>query len=428
MRTISFALSLASLTSLALLGATTAFAQVSDAERAGARELFKQGDELQRGGHFADALDKFQRAQQVFAAPTNLLRIAECDAALGRLVESAEAYREVVRTPLAPGAPPAFQAAVDQAKAELSQVEPRVPKLIVQVQPGGVQGPQMQIDGQNVPGALIGAPMQLDAGSHKIVVYAPGYSNTEQQVDLKERESKTVALTLNPITGITYSAGIGGPPVPPPPPEAYAAPPPPPPPPEMAPPEPRHSNFGFLFGLHLGAEAVGGTVPTATNTAPVDASNVSSGGFAYGLDAGFRFARHFYVGLTLDHASLGSGNRSDLTADDKASSSTTLFGVNLAFIGNPDRVSFYGELGVGSRWFDVHETSGGITTTRLYNASEFTLGAGVWIPIGHAVRLLPKGTLGLGSIGSESGADDFRYNSFAAFGMLGLAGFYNLDL
>jgi hypothetical protein len=429
MRTLSFALSLASLSSFALLGATTAFAQVSDAERAGARELFKQGDELQRGGHFAEALDKFQRAQQVFAAPTNLLRMAECDAALGRLVESAEAYREVVRTPLAPGAPPAFQAAVDQAKAELSQVEPRVPKLIVQVQPGGVQGPQMQIDGQNVPGALIGAPMQLDAGSHKIVVYAPGYSNTEQQVDLKERESKTVALTLNPITGITYSAGIGGPPVPPPPPETYAAPPPPPPPPpEMAPPEPRRSNFGFLFGLHLGAEAVGGTVPTATNTAPVDASNVSSGGFAYGLDAGFRFARHFYVGLTLDHASLGNGNVNDLTADDKASSSTTLFGVNLAFIGNPDRVSFYGELGVGDRWFDVHETSGGLTTTRLYNASEFTLGAGVWIPIGHVVRLLPKATLGLGSIGSESGAEDFRYNSFAAFGMLGLAGFYNLDL
>jgi PEGA domain len=432
MRTLSFALSFASLTSLALLGAPTAFAQVSDAERAGARELFKQGDELQRGGHFAEALDKFQRAQQVFAAPTNLLRIAECDAALGRLVESAEAYREVVRTPLAPGAPPAFQAAVDQAKAELSQVEPRVPKLIVQVQPAGVHEPQMQIDGQNVPGALIGAPMQLDAGSHKVVVLAPGYSNTEQQVDLKERESKTVALTLNPITGITYSAGVGGPPVPPPPPEAYAGPqaaPPPPPPPEVAPPEPRRSNFGFLFGLHLGAEAVGGTVPTATNTAPVDASNVSSGGFAYGLDAGFRFARHFYVGLTLDHAALGSGNRTDLTGDEKASSSTTLLGVNLAFIGNPDRVSFYGELGVASRWFDVHETTiGGITRSHLYDASEFTLGAGVWIPIGHVVRLLPKGTLGLGSIGSENNDADLRYNSFAAFGMLALAGFYNLDL
>ena len=58
-----------------------------------------------------------------------MLRIAECQAALGRLVESTESYRAVVRTPLPAGAPPAFQAAVDQAKAELTQVEPRVPKV-----------------------------------------------------------------------------------------------------------------------------------------------------------------------------------------------------------------------------------------------------------------------------------------------------------
>src|SRR6185312_10843599 len=171
-------------------------AQVTDAERASARELFKQGDSLQREGKFADALDKFQRAQQVFAAPTNLLRMAECDAALGRLVESTEAYREVLRTQLPPNAPPAFQAAIDQAKAELSQVEPRVPKLVVQVQPPGVQVPQMTIDGQNVPGALIGEPMPLDPGTHKINLIAPGYASAEQQVDLKEHESKTVAVAL----------------------------------------------------------------------------------------------------------------------------------------------------------------------------------------------------------------------------------------
>src|ERR1700678_2428558 len=110
------------LPALALCWAPTARAQVSDAERVAARELFHAGDELQRAGHFAEALDKFQRAQQVFHAPTNLLRIAECDAALGRLVESAEAYREVARTSLASDAPPAFQAAVEQARAELAQV------------------------------------------------------------------------------------------------------------------------------------------------------------------------------------------------------------------------------------------------------------------------------------------------------------------
>src|SRR5262249_21710345 len=137
----------------ALSWSLPARAQVTDAERAAARELFREGDELQRAGKFAEALDKFNRAQQVFSAPTNMLRIAECDAALGRLVESAEAYRAVARTPLPPNSPPAFQAAVEQAKGELAQVEPRVPKLVVQVEPATAPGQQLQIDGQAVPAA-----------------------------------------------------------------------------------------------------------------------------------------------------------------------------------------------------------------------------------------------------------------------------------
>jgi hypothetical protein len=449
MRTLRLLLTFTSITSFASvwLGATPpAFAQVSDAERAGARELFKEGDQLQRAGHFAEALDKFQRAQQVFPAPTNLLRIAECDAALGHLVESAEAYREVLRSPLPAGAPPAFQAAVDQAKAELSQVEPRVPRLVVQVQPAGVQNPQMQIDGQNVSGALLGEPMSLDAGVHKVAVLAPGYATTEQEVELKEHESKTVALTLNPAAGgAALAATPGGPPgAPPPPPPVLNGTPPPPPPPivetDLGPSQPLRSRVGLLFGLHLGFEGAGGSVPAPNTTGSVDASDVSAGGVAFGVDGGLRFARHWYVGLTLDHALLNSGNSSNLQSDvgsnvTGATANTTQLGIILALIGNPERVSFYGEVGLADRWFNVRETLTGGTSTRTYTGGEFMLGIGVWIPVGRAVRLLPKITLGLGSLGSGnqnatgSNGNQFNgYDAFATFAMLGLAGFYNLDL
>jgi hypothetical protein len=435
MRSFSVLLAFTSLTSLSsvLLCATPeALAQVSDAERAGARELFKEGDQLQRAGHFAEALDKFERAQQVFAAPTNLLRIAECDAALGRLVESAEAYREVLRSPLPAGAPPAFQAAVDQAKGELSQVEPRVPRLVVQVQPAGVQNPQMQIDGQNVPGALLGEPMPLDVGVHKIAVLAPGYATTEQQVELKEHDSKTVALTLNPSLQAAGVAASATTPAPPPP---VLGPPPPPPPPivatELGPSQPLRARVGLLFGLHLGFEAASGSVPAPNTTAgAIDPNNVGQGGLAFGLDGGVRFARHWYVGLTLDHASLGNGNLNDLPPGEVtgASSNTTQLGVILGLIGNPDRVSFYGEIGLAERWFNVRETTTQSLPAdhRIYNGGEFTLGVGVWIPAGRSFRLLPKVTVGLGSI--DSGDPNDRYSGFASFAMLGLAGFYNLDL
>jgi hypothetical protein len=422
--------------------APAAHAQVGDAERAGARELFKQGDTLQRAGKFAEALDKFQRAQQVFPAPTNVLRVAECDAALGHLVESTEAYREVLRTPLPANAPPAFQAAVDQAKAELSQVEPRVPKVVVQVQPAGVQGPQMQIDGQNVPGALIGEPMLLDAGSHKIVIIAPGFASAEQQIDLKEHETRTVNVALTAASGITYEAAAAPPPV------AYQAPgqlaegtPPPPPPPMMGPeagetPQPRRSNLGLIFGLHLGVEGAAGTVPSSIDGASVNASTVSSEGVAFGFDAGFRFGRHWIVGLAFEHAGLNAGDLKDLSSDaTTASSNTTSFGANIAFVGNPDRVSFYGELGVGERWYNVTEvySSGDTTTTskRLFSSAEFNMGLGVWIAIGRSVRLLPKVTLSLASLSDHDLASDgtpIDSTTFVAVGMLGIAGFYNLDL
>jgi hypothetical protein len=412
-------------------------AQVTDAERASARELFKEGDQLQRAGHFAEALDKFQRAQQVFAAPTNVLRIAECDAALGKLVESAEAYREVLRTQLPANAPPAFQAAVDQAKAELSQVEPRVPRLVVQVQPAGVQGPQMQIDGQNVPAALIGEAMPLDAGVHKLAIIAPGYASSEQQVELRERETKTVAVTLNAIPGVTYEPAGGA---------AYAAgatattATPPPPPPMVAPdaanvPQPRRSNLGFILGLHLGGEVAGGQVPVPTGGV-VDASSVSNTGFAYGLDGAFRFGRRWFVGLTFDRATLGHGNENDFTGVSDARSSTTLLGLTLAVVTNPDRVSFYGQIGLAERWLDVRETlTSGPPSSKLYSGGEFTLAAGVWIPIGDRVRLLPKFDLGLGTLSNGSftaGANgittDGSQTAFSFFGMFGVAGYYNIDL
>jgi hypothetical protein len=407
--------------------AAPAHAQVNDAQRAAARDLFKAGDQAQRAGQFAEALDKFQRAQQVYPAPTNLLRIAECDAALGRLVESAEAYRDVQRTPLPAGSPPAFQAAVDQAKAELSQVEPRVPRLTVQVLPNGVQSPQMQIDGQSVPSALIGEPMPLDPGTHKLAVIASGYASTEQSVDLKERETKAVSLTLNAIPGVTYAPAGAAAPV-----AAGPAPETPPPPPPIAPPDegplPKRSSAGFLVGLHLGIEGMSGQVPTPT-AGFTSAGDVGSGGLSFGFDSGFRFARHFYAGVALDRANFNGGTTLDGTATD-ASSNTTYFGVVGAVMTNPDHVSFYFELALGERWLDVREGAATIPASnnhKIYSAGEAGLGVGIWIPVGKSFRLLPKLSFGFTSFSQDSSGSSDSTSKIVTFTSLSLTGAYNLD-
>jgi hypothetical protein len=415
----------------ATVWAAVAGAQVNDGQRAVARELFKQGDELQRAGHFAEALDKFQRAEQVFAAPTNELRVAECEAALGQLVESGEAYRLVVRAVLPPGSPPAFQAAVDQAKAEFEQVDPRIPRLVVQVLPAAANV-RLQLDGQSVPSALLGQPMPLDPGPHKASAIAPGYAGAEQSLVLKERETRVIQLVLKQVatTSVTPSPApvetsvalsSGGPPA-----ASSQAPPPPPvapqmPAPESATPEaPHESRFGLLLGGHLGLELVGGTLPPDENNpdaTSVDPGTVAGAGVAFGLDGGFRFGRRWYVGATLEHAAFSS----TVTDGGTSRADTTLAALVIALIVNPNRVSFYGEVGLGSRWF--HYAIAGSAVDTLRQTGEFSLGSGVWIPIGRSFRLLPKATLGLGGFDSDNGATAYAH----VFFMLGTAGFYNAD-
>jgi hypothetical protein len=411
---------------------------VTDSQRAAARDLFKEGDALQRSGKLAEALDKFQRAQAVFDAPTNLLRIAECEAALGRLVESAEAFRAVLRAQLPAGAPPAFQAAVDQARAELSQVEPRVPRLVVDVQPAKVANLQLQIDGQSVSAALVDAPLPLDPGAHRVVVSAPGYTGAEQQVVLKEQESKTVSLTLKAApasaappppaaststTGSTTGAGSADA-------TSGSVPPPPPPPPtEAAPPPPlRPARPALMLGAHLGWEIPSGKVPIDTATT-VDMNQVGSSGPAFGLDGGLRFARQWYAGLVLEHVDLGAGTHAGglPSTVTKATSNTTSLEAIIGIIVNPDRPSFYGHIGLAARWYNV--TLQGAPSPPTYSGGEAVLGAGVWIPSGRSFRIIPEATLNLGTF-TPPNAQDMSSGAAAGhiFLMFGVAGFYSADL
>ncbi len=178
-----------------LLGATPARAQ-SDSERAVARDLFHEADELQRAGHYPDALARFEKAQRLVSAPTNLVRIAQCDAALDHLLEAAEAYRAAIRTPLPPDAPTALSRAQDQAREELALLEPRVPKVTLAITPPNAAGLEIHIDGHVLNVAAVGQPVPLDPGSHVIAISA-GRACAERHIELQEHDVKRVTVVLD---------------------------------------------------------------------------------------------------------------------------------------------------------------------------------------------------------------------------------------
>jgi hypothetical protein len=404
----------------------TARAQTAtDADRAAARELFVAGVKLQEAGNFADALDRFDRAQAVFSAPTHLLHIAECEAALGKLVESAETYRTLTRTPLPTGSPPAFVQAQQQGTAELPQVEPRIPSIRLFVRPANLQNLQILVDGQPMSSALVGVQRPTDPGTHVVSVAAPGYMRSEQRVILHERENKDVTANLPVASGVTYTppppvvAPTANPPGPPGPP---GPPPPPPPAPPMyatatETPPTREVRGGFMLGLTVGA-----LLPGANLVQGQPVSNVASSGAAIGIDGGFRFVKKLYLGLAYEHGFLGSGNAisNGITS---ASASSDYIGLDFVFLSNPDGLAFYGDIGAGYRALSTSTTDvNGNVTSITYSGGEGTLGVGIHFKLGDWVRLIPRVSVSAGQFSSASNGSIVSGDTHS-FVLIGVTGF-----
>ncbi len=438
-----------------------AHAQVSDGDRAAARELFFDGVKLQQDGKFPDALDRFTRAQRVFSAPTHLLHIAECQVATGQLVEGAETYRTLVRTALPQGSPAAFTQARDQGAAELAQVEPRIPSVKIDVTPQNVANLQVQIDGAAMNTALVGVSRPINPGTHKIAVFAPGYAKQEATVAVKEREAKSVPISLQAQGGVVYA------PAPVPPPVTTGEPPPANPPPPTPPgqdatwqTEQKPSQMGLMLGVRLGVMFPTGTLlkqntvsSTSVGTSDVAMSDVATTGGAGAIEGGLRFARRFYIGIGFEHGFYGKGDKvGDFngTAGAAGTSSTTvasnLVDLRVALITNPEGVGFYGELGLGYRWLSLSNdfTSGALSasTTQVASGGEFEAGAGIHIRAGKSLRIIPKVSFGLGAFNKLSqtctasggavcnGGDtttDIQNTGFHTFVFLGLGGYFNID-
>lgn len=181
------------------------------------------------------------------------------------------------------------------------------------------------------------------------------------------------------------------------------------------------SNVGILIGAHLGAVATSGKIDT--NTGTQNLNDVAAGGLGIGLDGGLRFARHWYVGVQYDHTTYSPSSNNNNQFNGTTSHSDT-FGLDFAFIVNPDRVSFYGTLGLQTRIYTLALPNNVPTDT--FTSGEFLAGAGIWIPLGHWFRLLPLLTGGFGNFNVPSDASGTGEGH--AFFTLGLVGYYNIDL
>ncbi len=354
---------------------------VDAADKGTARNLALEGMNLYHEGKPAEALKKLQAAQSLFDAPVHLLYIARCQADLGMLVEAAETYRVLGRVQLGAEASEAFVEAKSEGEKELTALEARIPVMRIQVEPAGLQGVTVEIDGVSVSAAVIGADRPANPGQHEIAVSAPGYGRSATTVTLREsqRQPELVSLTLQRADGTGGGADDG----------------------------PATDGLGFVAGLRIAgvipagqvdANLADGQYPDATDLAM---SDVVGGGAGLELHGGLRFARYYAVtvfggayalvakpgadDLARFDVSNAAGQPSDL--DEVTTTAAWVNGgVGFSMEFPLRRVRAFAEAGLlVERLLLSHEVGTGsahtCTVSRAYSGGGFRLGGGVLIPL-----------------------------------------------
>jgi hypothetical protein len=407
------------LSTLALPATSTrsALAQ-SAADKATARGLALEGIELFKKEKYAEALDKLQRAQQLFDAPTHLIYIARCQVKLGQIVEAAEAYRKLTRTNLGADPPQAFKDAVANAKKELPEIEPRIAGLRIDVEPSNVGGLELEIDGIAVSSVIVGVDRPSNPGKHRVLARAPGYKPAEASIELQPGEKKAISLTLESDGSATAQ---------PPPDGGHAG--------EgkpnrkgedggksEPPPEEPTGNIGFLLGVRVG---VG--IPTGQLTKDDAMKDYFGPGGGAELRAGVRIAKRYTVLLTGGLYRYEAGTKLEEVEGQRSNAEAlpngTEAGVGFVYAPPPGMMGWFAEADVlfvhnfiAHRDLDIRADPGAgtlkETCTQKLKAfgSGLRLSGGMQIPMMTWLQLSPYAGLTVGQVTDFSATDGCTNN------------------
>lgn len=185
--------------SAVLTVATPASAEPSLSDRETARSLMDDGDAKRDKGDVKAALKSYEAADAIMHVPTTGLEVARAQAQLGLLLEARETLGRVSRLAPKPGEPAPFTAARKTAEALSAELGARIPSVTVVVTSAERGQPTVVVfDGEIVPPAAASAPRKVNPGRH-VVVARSGSLEKKQDVDVAERDSKTVTIDLKPL-------------------------------------------------------------------------------------------------------------------------------------------------------------------------------------------------------------------------------------
>jgi hypothetical protein len=185
----------------------------SEAEIAAARQLFKEGKDLEAEDRWAEALERFEKVAAVKMTPQVRFHMALCHENLGRLVAAINGFE--LAGDEARRAGKGAEDVAENAPKRAAALRARVAKLEVHVT-GTILQSKVLLDGEPVPKALYGTAIPVDPGAHKIELDTDGTITFRKDVTLQEGESQPIAIEVRDVEKVDEPP----PPPPPPPPPA----------------------------------------------------------------------------------------------------------------------------------------------------------------------------------------------------------------
>lgn len=180
----------------AVLVSAGARAEPTEADIATARELTEQAFTAYDANDYVKAEDLFERASQLYPAPTIYLGLARTRVKLGKYVKARENYNSIIKKNLAGDASDAFVEAQEAARAEITEIEPKIAWVTIDV--GGVEPAEVAItlDGEQLPTAALGVKRPVDPGSHVVRAAGENIEPYEKSFQIAEGQTQNIPLSL----------------------------------------------------------------------------------------------------------------------------------------------------------------------------------------------------------------------------------------
>jgi hypothetical protein len=184
---------------MTVLVAQPAWAEPNAAERETARALMNDGDRKFEAKSYQEALRNYQGAHAIMGVPSTGYAVAKTQAALGLLVEARDSAVMVTRMPAKAGEPAPFTRSRVDAEKLARELAGRIGALQIVVEgPSAGTALEVDVDRVPVPTAVLRLGLKTNPGKHIVHASAPGYVESSKDVTLREAETATVPLALEP--------------------------------------------------------------------------------------------------------------------------------------------------------------------------------------------------------------------------------------